>query len=123
MNLIRTRCRRCWIPLLAVFMIVGFATVAHACPTCKDGLGNDPDRAGMVEGYFWSILFMMSMPFLILSGIGTYFYLQIRRARQAGYGDDVRALIAESERAAYEGEDSPFESETDWSPEEETVNA
>jgi hypothetical protein len=35
----------------------------------------------MAEGYFWSILFMMSMPFLILGGLGTYFYLQVRAAR------------------------------------------
>jgi len=31
----------------------------------------------------WSILFMMSMPFLILGGFGTYVYFSIRRARRA----------------------------------------
>lgn len=33
-----------------------------ACPTCKDGLSNDT-----ALGYAISILFMMGMPFLILS--------------------------------------------------------
>lgn len=54
-----------------------------ACPTCKDGLaGNDPEHANLVRGYFWSIVFMMSMPFLIFASLGTYFYWQIRRARK-----------------------------------------
>jgi hypothetical protein len=35
-----------------------------------------------VRGYFWSILFMMSMPFLIIGGLGTMFYLDVRRARR-----------------------------------------
>ena len=55
---------------------------AWGCPTCKDSIAqNDPAAAGIVRGYFWSILFMMSMPFLILTGLGSYFYWQIRRAR------------------------------------------
>ena len=33
-------------------------------------------------GYFWSIIFMMSMPFLILTGLSTMFYLDVRRARR-----------------------------------------
>ena len=55
---------------------------ALACPTCKDSLGGDPAASGMVQGYFWSIVFMMSMPFLILGGISAYFYYEICRARQ-----------------------------------------
>ena len=35
----------------------------------------------MAEAYFWSILFMMSMPFLILFSLSTYFYLLVRKAR------------------------------------------
>ncbi len=55
-----------------------------ACPTCKDGIASsDPTYNGMVSGYFWSILFMMSMPFLILSGLSLMFYLEVRKARRA----------------------------------------
>lgn len=59
------------------------ATVVEACPTCKEGMENDPAAAAMIRGYFWSILFMMSMPFLIFGGLGTYFYLLVRKARAA----------------------------------------
>jgi heme/copper-type cytochrome/quinol oxidase subunit 2 len=84
-------------------LVLLVAVVGEACPNCKDALAGDPAQAGMVRGYFWSILFMMSMPFTILLALGTYFYLQWRSARQAGWGDDVRAMVAASERA-----ESPF---------------
>jgi len=68
--------------LVAVLVLFALESVASACPTCKDSLaGNDPEHANLVRGYFWSILFMMSMPFLILSGLATLFYLEVRRAR------------------------------------------
>ena len=57
------------------------ADVALACPTCKDNMAGDPGSANLVRGYFWSILFMMSMPFLILAGLSSYFYWEIRKAR------------------------------------------
>lgn len=56
---------------------------AEACPTCKDALANSPNGANLVRGYFWSILFMMSMPFLIFGCLGGYFYWEVRRARRA----------------------------------------
>ncbi len=58
-----------------------FQSVAVACPTCADGVANDPNHANLVRGYFWSIIFMMSMPFLIFTGLCSYFYFEIRRAR------------------------------------------
>tara|TARA_Y100001960_G_C13976906_1_gene495618 strand:+ start:173 stop:499 length:327 start_codon:yes stop_codon:yes gene_type:complete len=54
-----------------------------ACPTCKQALAeNGQSQDGLVRGYFWSILFMMSMPFMIFCGLGFYFSWQVRRARQ-----------------------------------------
>lgn len=53
-----------------------------ACPTCKDGMAaNDPEHEHMVKGYFYSILFMMGMPYLLLSSFGLYMYLEVRKAR------------------------------------------
>ena len=46
----------------------------------------------MVEGYFWSILFMMSMPFLILGSLGAYFYYQVRQARALQDAASVPAI-------------------------------
>jgi len=53
-----------------------------ACPTCKDGMAaNDPEHEHMVKGYFYSILFMMGMPYLLLSSFCLYMYLEVRKAR------------------------------------------
>jgi heme/copper-type cytochrome/quinol oxidase subunit 2 len=35
----------------------------------------------LVSGFFFSILFMLSMPFLIVIGMSTYMYVLVRRAR------------------------------------------
>jgi len=55
--------------------------VAAACPTCAEGMNNDVHHASLVRGYFWSIIFMMSMPFLVFAGVCGYFYYEIRRGR------------------------------------------
>jgi len=77
-------CRLTSLKTLAVWLAVSLLLPALAlgCPTCKDGLAGDPAAAGMVQGYFWSIVFMMSMPFLILGGISAYFYYEVCRARR-----------------------------------------
>jgi len=76
------------IVLIAFTLLLTFACMAataSACPTCKDGMAGDPAYSNMVNGYFWSILFMMSMPFLVFSVVAAYFYYEVRcaRARQA----------------------------------------
>jgi hypothetical protein len=55
---------------------------------------NDPEHEHMVKGYFYSILFMMGMPYLLLSSFGLYMYLQVRKARArdaAKMGGDPRS--------------------------------
>lgn len=57
--------------------------IALACPTCKDGLAEaNAASQAMASGYFYSILFMMSMPFVIIGTFGGAAYLSIRRARE-----------------------------------------
>jgi len=73
--------------LTVTVLLVGVAP-AWACPTCKDSLANDPHQQNMVAGYFYSILFMMAMPFLIIGSFGSYVLLTCRRARRnAAIGD------------------------------------
>lgn len=68
---------------LVVVLIVSTCGEAMACPTCKDGIAeNDPASAAQAAGYFYSILFMMAMPFLILGTLGSAAYLSIRRAKE-----------------------------------------
>ena len=68
------------LPLLVCCVLL--ISVAEACPTCKDGVANGTNHTNVIRGYFWSIVFMMSMPFLIFGGLGLYFFLQVQRARQ-----------------------------------------
>ena len=73
---------RIWL-LVLLLLLIG-VQVVDACPGCKDALSeNDPQHARMVRGYFWSILFMMAMPFTIAGTFGTFFYLEVRRKRMA----------------------------------------
>jgi uncharacterized paraquat-inducible protein A len=71
--------------MIAVCMVaLVAATDVWACPTCKDGIaGNDPVSQATAAGYFYSILFMMAMPFVIIGTFGSAAYLSIRRAREA----------------------------------------
>ena len=72
------------VALLALVVVLCLAGDASACPTCKDGLAeNDPSSQAMAAGYFYSILFMMAMPFVIIGTFGGFAYLSVRKAREA----------------------------------------
>jgi hypothetical protein len=67
---------------LAITAILLVADSATACPTCKDGLAqNDPHGQSMAAGYYYSILFMMSMPFIILTTFGSFAYRSVKKAQ------------------------------------------
>ncbi|MCA9184766.1 MAG: hypothetical protein R3E01_24400 [Pirellulaceae bacterium] len=95
----RKRVRRSGLPGLLQCYVIStvcawtalWVQVAQACPTCKNGLADSGNGGDLVSGYFWSIVFMMSMPFLILGGLGTYLYLEVRRARARMQDESVRA--------------------------------
>ena len=67
--------------LAAILCLLLAPSLVEACPTCKDSIHNDANSENLVRGYFWSILFMMSAPFLILGGLSSYFYWEVRKAR------------------------------------------
>ncbi len=94
------------LPIAAIMLVVIFVDqgTVMACPTCKDGLAHG--QSNLVQGYFWSIVFMMSMPFLILGGLATYFYWEVCRAR-------ARAAAARAAEAshAFDAEDA---SNSNW---------
>lgn len=74
-----------YILLLAALLVIVALTAgdAAACPMCKAALGShDSGHGDLVGGFFWSILFMLSMPFLIFGSLSTYMYLLVRRARR-----------------------------------------
>ena len=68
---------------VVIALLLFFASVAAACPTCKEGLAqNDPQGQALAAGYYYSILFMMSTPYIVLATFGSCAYYSIRRARQ-----------------------------------------
>lgn len=67
--------------VLALVLLI--ASVAAACPTCKEGLvQNDPHGQSIAAGYYYSILFMMSMPYLVLGTFISVAYYSIKRAQR-----------------------------------------
>lgn len=103
---------RWWLIAVVVAALVWGAGVepATACPTCKVALAShDPAAGDIVRGYFWSILFMMSMPFMILGSFSGYMYLEVRRARSQraaagqGGGETDGGANAEAALAQAEG--------------------
>jgi hypothetical protein len=73
----------------AVLLFIALEAVAMACPNCKDAMASDPAQQGFVRGLFWSILFMVSMPFLILGGVGSYLYWEVCRAQTGDSGSRI----------------------------------
>jgi len=57
-------------------------TAAFACPNCKNSIpeGGEQLARQMREGYYWSYIFMTSVPFLATGSIATLLYLSHRRA-------------------------------------------
>ncbi len=68
--------------LLLVIATAMLAGDVLACPNCKESMsGSDPVSVARATGYFYSILFMMSMPFVIVGTFGGLAYFSIRKAR------------------------------------------
>jgi hypothetical protein len=65
---------RCVLLGMALFISL-FPTLADACAVCA---GSED------HGYFWSVLFLMSMPFVIGSSIGGWLLYSYRQARNEG---------------------------------------
>ncbi len=58
------------LPLLV--LTLGLVGEASACPNCKEAVAAQPEEvATMKEGYNYSVLFMLAMPFSLL-GVGSF---------------------------------------------------
>jgi hypothetical protein len=68
-------------PWLALLLVVGLAGEALGCPNCKEAVANqDGDAMRLANGYSWSIILMLAMPFTLL-GTGM---MMIARAVKRG---------------------------------------
>ena len=54
---------------------------AEACPMCKEAIASQQGGGDLKSGFFYSILFMLSMPFTIFGSMSGYFYWQVKKAK------------------------------------------
>ena len=95
---LRNAFRKVMLLMLAMWLLCACAEICQACPNCKNGMGVNEN---LVRGYFWSILFMMSMPFALLGTFSSYMYWQVRRARdEPPAGGDRPQTPSDSDDAA-----------------------
>lgn len=72
--------------LLLIVVSIGatlaLAGVAMACPTCGEGLMQaDPHAQSIAAGFKYSIIFMVTMPYLCLGTLASIAYYSIHRAK------------------------------------------
>ena len=68
---------------ISLFFVLLAASIIQACPTCKEGLADGGNGANLIRGYAWSIMFMISVPFLLFTSLCGYFYYEVVKARRA----------------------------------------
>jgi hypothetical protein len=92
----RTRSTRCLnAVLIAAALTLGLAGVstAWACPNCSESVATT-DAAGrkvgsLGEGFNYSVLFMMAMPFAMVAGFGGAVYWHLKNNPAPGVGTSV----------------------------------
>jgi len=74
------KARRSLTWLATILLLSSPAPDASACPNCKEAVANqDDDAQRLADGYSWSILVMMAMPFTLL---GTGGFLVARAVKR-----------------------------------------
>jgi len=68
--------------LVAATVLLSAASVASACPSCQQALGSDPAQGDLASGIYYSILFMMTMPFAIVGTFATLAYRAVKREQR-----------------------------------------
>ena len=68
------------IALLAIAGTSLFATAAHACPMCNQSIA---EQNSLPHAYMYSIIFMLTMPAVVFTGIGSFIFFQFRKAAAA----------------------------------------
>ena len=58
------------------------ASVAQACPSCQAALAGDSTQGDLARGIYYSILFMMSMPFAITGAFAGLMYRAVKREQR-----------------------------------------
>ena len=89
-----------WSAACAIVLVS--AASAEACPMCKAALGSGADR--FINAWGLSIVFMLSMPFVLAGSFSAYMYVLVRRARAEQAAKQAGLSLAANEG---QGETSP----------------
>jgi hypothetical protein len=73
---------RLLVPALCLVLVLGATTVASACPSCKAALNGDGSQGDLARGIYYSVLFMMSMPFAIVGSFAGFMYRAVKREQR-----------------------------------------
>lgn len=78
---------------MSVGLTLALAGAAMACPTCGEGLMQaDPHAQSIAAGYKYSIIFMVTMPYLCLGTLASIAYYSIHRARAQQHAAEAEAF-------------------------------
>jgi hypothetical protein len=80
---------------LSLAVVLLGATIAEACPSCQQALANDGSQGDLARGIYYSILFMMSMPFAIVGAFAGLAYRAVKR-EQRRQADEAAAKTPDS---------------------------
>ena len=67
---------------LCLVALSATASVASACPSCQQALNSDGSQGDLARGIYYSILFMMPMPFAITGGVAGLMYRAVKREQR-----------------------------------------
>ena len=87
----RVRFAQLVVAAVGVAVVLGSASIASACPSCQAALAGDVSQGDLARGIYYSVLFMMSMPFAIVGTFGCLAYRAVKREqRRAAEEADAR---------------------------------
>lgn len=90
------------IVLVIVLLAVLVPALASACPLCKEAKA-DTDYAGgtasLPHGFYYSILLMVSAPFLVVGGLIFRIWLARRRLAPTGAAESLSSSAAPAARS------------------------
>jgi heme/copper-type cytochrome/quinol oxidase subunit 2 len=68
---------------LCLTIVLMSATVASACPSCRQALGAaDGAQGDLARGIYYSVMFMLTMPFAIVGTFGCMAYRAVKREQR-----------------------------------------
>jgi hypothetical protein len=86
------------IGLVVCHFLVGHPRSLRACPMCAEAVPetsivDEDDRVREAQAYNWCIYLMVSMPYLLLGGVGCLVYRGLKQRVQAGERHSVSVPV------------------------------